>query len=216
MIDGPRGRGDGRDPLRRGVLRTAAPRTSSSYVLIEQARRARGSRSVRTSTSAPRRGATPAMLAARTEFETRVQQMVEVDGETGLLLADPGPDRGRRHGGRAALPRRPVHDRGRGRRRATSAAVSSASRPPTSSPTTASSIPGHGVYAAFANGRPGGGQRRRSADLRERPRGADRDLPDRLRSEDLYGTDAARRLRREAPAPSERCACRHGGRPTLV
>ena len=38
--------------------------------------------------------------------------------------------------------------------RATSAAASSASRPPTSSPTTASSIPGHGVYAAFANGVP--------------------------------------------------------------
>ena len=43
---------------------------------------------------------------------------------------------------------------GDGGRRATSGAASSASRPPTSSPTTASSIPGHGVYAAFANGVP--------------------------------------------------------------
>ena len=119
-----------------------------------------------------------------------------------LLDPDPRADRRRRRRGArcaASAPRSCSRARSS---RATGAAASSASRPPTSSPTTTWSIPGHGVYAAFANGASGRGQRRRAADVRDRPRPADRGLPDRLRRRPLR-PDAAGRLRR---APARRAA----------
>ena len=92
--------------------------------------------------------------------------------------------------------------------KATSGAASSASRPPTSSPTTASSIPGHGVYAAFANGVPA------AVNVGVRPtfesgRGVliETYLID--HDEDLYGQDAAGRLRR---APARRARVPRGRR----
>ena len=57
--------------------------------------------------------------------------------------------------------------------------------------------PGHGVYAAFANGSPGGGERRRAADVRDRPRPADRGVSDRPRRGPLRA-HAAGRVRRAA------------------
>ena len=77
------------------------------------------------------------MLAARAEFETRVVPLVEVDGETVSstrirALVAAGDIEGARHCLGA-----PFMVEGRSSR-ATSAAASSASRPPTSSPTTAS------------------------------------------------------------------------------
>ena len=68
-------------------------------------------------------------------------------------------------------------------------------RPPTSSPTTRSSAPGHGVYAAWAHGLPGGRERRRAAHLRDRPRPAGGGPPDRLRRRPLR-PDAADRVPR--------------------
>ena len=49
-------------------------------------------------------------------------------------------------------------------------------------------IPGHGVYAAFANGVPAAVNVGVRPDLRQRPRGADRDLPDRPRRRPLRST----------------------------
>ena len=49
----------------------------------------------------------PAMLGSRIEFETRIQQMVEVDGETVSSSRIRAQIDGRRDGGRAPLPRRP-------------------------------------------------------------------------------------------------------------
>ena len=82
----------------------------------------------------------PAMLEARPEFETRVVPLVEVDGETvsstriRALVAAGDMEGGRRCLGAPFMVEGEVV-------RATSAAASSASRPPTSSPTTASRSP---------------------------------------------------------------------------
>ena len=68
--------------------------------------------------------------------------------------------------------------------RATSAAARSASRPRTSFPTT----PGRARARRLRRVRqraPGGGQRRRAADVRDRARAADRGVPDRLRGRPL-------------------------------
>ena len=92
------------------------------------------------------------MLGADGRFETRVVPLVEVDGEIvssshirGLVLAGDVELATRFLGVSVSAARR-------GRARATSGAASSASRPPTSSPTRPSSCPGHGVYAARADG----------------------------------------------------------------
>ena len=145
----------------------------------------------------------PAMLAARPEFETRVQPLVEVDGETVSSLADPGRDRGRRDGRRAPLPRRPLHDRGGGRRRGPARSRARLPdrqhrprRPSRRPPGTASTPPSPTA--------PGRGQRRRPPDLRFRPRHPDRDLPARLRRRSLR-PDPAGRLR---PAPARRARLR--------
>ena len=94
------------------------------------------------------------MLAARPEFETRVVPLVEVDGETvsstriRALVAAGDMD------GRAALPRR-----ARSWSRARSSSGDQRGRElgfPTANivPDDRLVIPGHGVYAAFANGVP--------------------------------------------------------------
>ena len=93
---------------------------------------------------------------------------------------------------------------------ATSAAASSACRPPTSCPTTRSSCPGHGVYAAWAHGHPAAVNVGVRPDLRDRPRPADRGLPDRLRGRPLR-RDAADRVRR-ADARREALRVRRGAR----
>ena len=139
VIEGLGVRRAGRDPLRRGVRQRSAEEFIEE-VLIEQARRRAGlgRRELplrRQGQGRPgdarraRRVRDPGRAAGRGRRRDR------------LLDPDPGAGRGRGHGGRPALPRRSVHGRGRGRRAATSAAASSASRPPTSCPTTASRSP---------------------------------------------------------------------------
>ena len=96
----------------------------------------------------------PEMLARAIEFETRVVPLVEVDGETVSSTRIRALVAAGEVEARDALPRaRRSCSRARSSR-ATSAGASSASRPPTSSPTTTACCPGHGVYAAFANGHP--------------------------------------------------------------
>ena len=112
---GPRRPGARRDPLRPGVRRVEAEEFIE-HVLVEKLGAER-SPSARTSASARRPRATPEMLASRSEFETEGRAAGRGRRRDRLLDPDPRPARGRRDGGRAALPRRPVHDRGRGRQR---------------------------------------------------------------------------------------------------
>ena len=126
----------------------------------------------------------PGDADAREEFETRVVPLVEVDGETVSstrirALVAAGDMEGARHclGAPFMVEGEVVKGDQRGRELGF----------PTANivPDDRLAIPGHGVYAAFADGVPGRGQRRHPADLRERPRGPDRDLPDRPRRRPL-------------------------------
>ena len=112
----------------------------------------------------------PAMLAARPEFETRVVPLVEVDGETvsstriRALIAAGDMER------RAPLP-----GRARSWSRARSSSGDQRGRElgfPTANlvPDDRLVIPGHGVYAAFANGVPAAVNVGVRPDLRDRPR----------------------------------------------
>ena len=178
-------------PQRRGVHRaTCWSRRSAPS----------GSRSARTSASAPRPKGDPAMLGARAEFETRVVPLVEVDGETVSstrirALVAAGDMEGARHclGAPFMVEGTVVKGDQRGRELGF----------PTANivPDDRLAIPGHGVYAAFANGVPAAVNVGVRPDLRERPRGADRDLPDRPRRGPLRQRPAGR-LRR-APAGRE-------------
>ena len=123
-----------------------------------------GSRSVRTSASAPGREGDPEMLAARPEFETRVGAAGRGRRRDRLLYPDPGPDCGGDMVGARRCLGAPFMIEG--------TVVSGDQRGrelgfPTANivPDDRLAIPGHGVYAAFADGVPGGGQRRRPADL---------------------------------------------------
>ena len=122
-------------------------------VLVERSAR-RASRSARTSASARRRRGDAALLRERDGVRDAGRAAGRGRRRDRLLDPDPGPGRGRRHGRRAAAASAPRSWSRARSSRATSAAASSASRPPTSCPTTASSIPGHGIYAAFADGLP--------------------------------------------------------------
>ena len=93
------------------------------------------------------------MLASRDEFETRVVPLVDVDGETisstrirALVAA--GEIEDARHCLGA-----PVHGRGHGRR---GRQARTHARLPDRQPRAGRrpGLPGHGVYAAFANGQP--------------------------------------------------------------
>ena len=128
-------------------------------------------------------------------------------GGDGLLDAHP------RRRSRPATLRRPprclgraVPVRGRGRRGRPSAAASLGFPTANIVPDDDCVVPGHGVYAAFANGHPGGGQRRRPPDLRDGPRAAGRGLPDRLRRRPLRRHPAGRLHR----AAARREAVRRG------
>ena len=113
-----------------------------------------GSRWGRTSASAPRRRATREMLASRERV--RDPGRAAGRGRRRDRLLDPDPRRWSppaRSRARCAASARRSCSRGRWSR-ATGAAASSASRPPTSCPPTTCVCPGHGVYAAFANGQP--------------------------------------------------------------
>ena len=142
----------------------------------------------------------PEMLAARPEFETRVVPLVEVDGETvsstrirALIAA--GDMEGARHclGAPFMVEGTVVEGDQRGRELGF----------PTANivPDDRLAIPGHGVYAAFANGVPAAVNVGVRPDLRDRARGADRDLPDRPRGGPL-------RERRCGSPSSSACAAR--------
>ena len=85
-------------------------------VLVERLRR-RTSRSARTSASAPRAGRHRAAAQADERFETRVEPLVEVEGEVVSSLAHPRTRAGGRGRRRGALPGRAVRDDRRGRDR---------------------------------------------------------------------------------------------------
>ena len=147
------------------------------------------------------------MLAARPEFETRVVPLVEVDGETvsstriRALVAAGDMEGARRCLGAPFMVEGEVvtgDQRGRELGFPTANLV----------PDDRLVIPGHGVYAAFANGVPA------AVNVGVRPtfetgRGVliETYLID--HEEDLYGTDAAGRLRR-APARREALHRRRG------
>ena len=113
-----------------------------------------GSRSGRTSASAPRPRATREMLRRPRRVRDPRRAAGRGRRRDRLLDPDPGSGRGRRHGGRPALPRRPVHGRGRpsssGDQRGRELGFPTANIVPDDR----LAIPGHGVYAAFANGVP--------------------------------------------------------------
>ena len=111
----------------------------------------------------------PEMLRRRAEFETRVVPLVEVDGETvsstrirALIAAGEVEGAMRCLGAPFLLEGTVVEGDKRGRTLGF----------PTANvvPDEDYVYPGHGVYAAFADGGPGGGQRRRAPDLRDRAR----------------------------------------------
>ena len=179
------------------------------------ARRRAASASARTSASATARKGDAALLRAQDAFETRVVELVEVDGEIVSSIAHPRADRGRR---------------GRARERASSARRSSCAATvahgdkrgrslgfPTANlvPDPALVCPGHGVYACRAavevDGElalvAGRDERRRAADVRDRPRGAGRGVPARLRRRPLRARAAAR-----IPAAAARRAALRLGR----
>jgi riboflavin kinase/FMN adenylyltransferase len=95
----------------------------------------------------------PEMLAARSEFETRVVPLVEVDGETvsssriRALIAAGEVDAARRCLGAPFMVEGEVVE---GDRRGAKLGFPTANLVPDD----ALVVPGHGVYAAFANGRP--------------------------------------------------------------
>ena len=165
------------------------------------------SRSARTSASAPRPRATRRCSPPAPEFETRVVPLVEVDGETVSstrirALVAAGDMEGARHclGAPFMVEGTVVTGDQRGRELGF----------PTANivPDDRLAIPGHGVYAAFANGVPA------AVNVGVRPtfesgRGVliETYLID--RDEDLYGSDAAGRLRR-APARREALRRRRG------
>ena len=88
---------------------------------------------------------------------------------------------------------------------ATSAGASWAFRPPTSCPRRRSCAPATGCMRAWPNGSSGCRQHRRAPDVRDRPRRADRGVPDRLRRRPVR-QHAAPGLPR---APARRAAVRH-------
>ena len=146
----------------------------------------RRSRSGRTSASATARRATPSCCAADERFDDARRAAAGGRRRDRLLEPHPRPRaRPARWTYADALPRRAVPAARRGRRTATSAGASSASRPRTSCPTTALRLPGpRRLRRPRASGRRRaarrGGQRRRAPDLRDRPRRAGRGLPARL------------------------------------
>ena len=181
---GPRRRRAGRDPVRQGVLRDRGRGVLRAHPDRDARRRPRGSVGENFRFGRKARGDAE-MLAERDEFETRVVPLVEVTGRRFprrriRALIEVG-DLEDGH----ALPRRAVPVRGRGRRRATSVAASSASRPRTSCPTT-TRAPWprrlRGLRERRCRRRP----RRRAPDVRDRPRAPGRAPPDRLEG-DLYG-----------------------------
>ena len=166
-----------RHPLRRGVLphRGGGLLLSGSWSRRSAPRR---SRSARTSASARRRRATRRCSAPTTEFETRVVPLVEVAGETVSSTRIRAQVAAGDVVGAMDCLGAPFLLEG--------TVVSGDKRGRTLGFPTANIVPdenfvypGHGVYAAFADGHPGGGQRRRPAHLRDGPRGPDRDLPHR-------------------------------------
>ena len=123
------------------------------HVLIEKLGADARSRSARTSASAPRQRATRrcwrAAPSSRPGWCRWSRSTARPSPRPGSALwSPPATWRAR---ATASAPRSWSRAKSS---RAISAAASSASRPPTSSPTTASASPGHGVYAAFADGVP--------------------------------------------------------------
>ena len=123
------------------------------HVLVERLGADARSRSARTSASAPRRRATRRCWPPAPEFETRVVPLVEVDGETVSstrirALVAAGDMEGARHclGAPFMVEGEVVNGDQRGRELGF----------PTANivPDDRLAIPGHGVYAAFANGVP--------------------------------------------------------------
>ena len=81
VIDGPRRRRAGRDPLRPATSPRSRPRSSARGSWSRRSAPS-GSRSARTSASASGPRATRRCSRAADEFETRVVPLIEVDGET--------------------------------------------------------------------------------------------------------------------------------------
>ena len=138
----------------------------------------------------------PQMLASREEFETRVVPLVEVDGEIvsstrirSLVAAGEVEAATRCLGAPFLLEGTVVEGDGRGRELGF----------PTANIVPADDLvcPGHGVYAAFADGRPAAVNVGVRPDLRDRTRAARGGAPDRLRRRPLRA-DAADRVHQPA------------------
>ncbi len=149
----------------------------------------------------------PEMLSSRAEFETRVVPLIEVAGETvsstrirAAVAAGDVETATACLGAPFLLEGEVVSGDRRGR----------ALGFPTANlvPSDEFVVPGHGVYAAFANGHRRRGQRRHPADLRDRARAAGRGLPAGLRRRPLRA-DPAGGVHRP---PARREALRRGRR----
>ena len=164
----------------------------------------RSSRSARTSASATARRATRRCWPAQDAFETRVVQMVELDGEIvssthirGLVATGAVAEAARLLGAPFGMRGIVQHGDKRGRTLGF----------PTANlvPDPALAVPDHGIYACRAavpgaGGVDRGGLDRRPADVRHRPRPARRGLPARLRRRHLRPRAAARLPRRGSAA----------------
>ena len=213
-----RRRGAGRDPVRRRPFAAQTAQEFIDHVLVGAARRhlGVGGRELPLRQQAP--AGTRTLLRAQDAFETRVVEMVELEGEIvssthirGLVAAGdvPAPTR---------LLGAPFHMRGTSST-ATSAAARSGSRRPTSCPTRALVVPDHGIYACRAEvpdgGADGAASSRRAADVQDRPRPARRGVPARLRRRHLRPRAAAglpRAPARRAPLRRRRGADRADAR----
>ena len=201
LVDGAGRRGDGRHPVRREFAARERRRTSSTDVLVERlgadARLGRAQLPLRPQGGGRRRAA----RGRRALRDHACHELVEVEGEIvssshirGLVLGGRGRARQRVSSGAPFQVRgEVVHGDRRGRELGF----------PTANlvPDERLVRPGHGVYAALADGRPGRRERRRAPDVRDRPRRADRGLPDRLRRRPLRPR-AAHRLPRSGCAAS--------------
>ena len=148
---GARGRGAGRDPLRREFAQRSAE-DFIEHVLVERLGAEQVSVGENFRFGAKAKG-DPEMLRARAEFETRVVPLVEVDGETVSstrirALVAAGDMEGARHC--LGAPFMVEGDVVKGDQRGRELGFPTANIVPDDR----LAIPGHGVYAAFADGVP--------------------------------------------------------------
>ena len=154
-----------------GRFASQSPSEFIDHVLVDRAVGHPRLGRARTSASATAPRATRRCSPPTPRFATRVVELVEVDGRGRLLQPHPRAGLAPATSSRPArFLGAPFQMRGEVIHGRPPRAASSASQPPTSFPTTTWSCPGHGVYAARADGTLRGGQRRGTANVR-RPAG---------------------------------------------